>query len=144
MLKLLIRFGLGTLTFAGAVALADDDAPSRVPPTPIVDASEIAGLGISLIVVIAAILIVGWMYSRLRVGGGSGGDIINVVATRPLGPKERLMVIEIADQQLLVGMTASQLQTLHIFDEPVATRPTLADQSGFAGRLRSAIREVTK
>ena len=38
---------------------------------------------------------------------GGANDVINVVATRALGPKERLMVVEVADQQLLVGMTAA-------------------------------------
>ena len=74
-------------------------------------------------------------------GAQGASDVISVVATRPLGPKERLLLIEIADQQLLVGMTASQVQTLHVFDEPVTTKSAEAATGGFARRLRSALLE---
>jgi len=134
----------GLLCSANAAVFAQDRVAERPPAMPVIDGSEIASLGISLVVVIAAILVVGWMYSRVRMGGGSGNDVINVVASRPLGPKERLMVIEIADQQLLVGMTATQLQTLHIFDAPVVAKSKDGSDAGFAGRLRSAIKEFGK
>jgi flagellar protein FliO/FliZ len=111
---------------------------------PVIDATQVAEFGVSLIVVIAAILLVGWLYSRLRVGSVRGGDQINVVASRPLGPKERLLVVEVAGQQLLVGMTASQLQTLHVFEAPVVKAGKTAPDNGFAGRLRTALREIGK
>lgn len=115
-----------------------------VTANPVLDAPHIANFGLSLVVVIAAILVIGWFYSRMRIGAGKAGDVINVVASRPLGPKERLMVIEIGDQQLLVGMTATQLQTLHIFDKPVVDAGQAVDQEGFAGRLKSALLERAK
>lgn len=124
--------------------LADEKVQDRVPVAPTIDASEIASLGISLVVVIAAILFVGWIYSRVRVGGGSGADVIDVVASRALGPKERMMIIQVADRQLLVGMTASQMQTLHVFDTPVIPKQSSRPQTGFAGRLRAALAEVGK
>jgi len=140
----MMRLVCAVLTFLALPVFAQADGPDRAPATPVIDASEVASLGISLVVVIAAILVVGWMYSRMRVGGKTGGDAINVVASRALGPKERLMVIQVADQQLLVGMTASQLQTLHIFDAPVVAAAANEAESGFAGRLRSAISEFAK
>ncbi len=123
-------------------ASAQDEVQDRVPAAPVIDASEIATLAISLVVVIAAILVVGWMYSRVRIGGGSGSGAIDVVASRALGPKERLMVVQVADQQLLVGMTSSQLQTLYVFDAPVVDGQRAVPNTGFAGRLKSALAEV--
>ena len=78
-------------------------------------------MGLSMLVVVAAIVLLGWLYSRSRLVGGGAGDIINIVASRALGPKERLLIVEVADQQLLVGMTSTAVQTLHVFDEPVCT-----------------------
>lgn len=124
--------------------LNQETANAAAVVTPVVDATRVAEFGVSLVVVIAVILLVGWFYSRMRIGTGRGGDEINVVASRPLGPKERLLVVEVAGKQLLVGMTASQLQTLHVFEGPVITAEKTAPASGFAGRLRSALKEIGK
>jgi flagellar protein FliO/FliZ len=124
--------------------LNEESTNAAVSVAPVIDATSIAEFGMSLIVVIAVILLVGWFYSRLKVGAGRGGDQINVVANRPLGPKERLLVIEVAGQQLLVGMTASQLQTLHVFDSPAITVEKPNQEPGFGARLRTALQEIGK
>ena len=118
-------------------------ADAALAPTPGIGGGDILSLGASMIVVIAVIFLLGWLYSRSRFSGGGSSDVINVIATRALGPKERLMVVEVADQQLLVGMTATGVQTLHVLDKPVSPS-TPKTQPGFAGRLRSALQEVSK
>jgi len=97
-----------------------------------------------MFIVIGIILALGWVYSRSRLLAGGASDVINVVATRALGPKERLLVVEVADQQLLVGMTSTGVQTLHVFDKPVCVVDTKKEATGFAARLRTAYQEVRK
>ncbi|MDX1515697.1 MAG: flagellar biosynthetic protein FliO [Woeseiaceae bacterium] len=109
-----------------------------------VGGSELLSFAASLIVVIAAIVVLGWLYSRSRTLGGKGGEIIRVVASRAIGAKERLLVVEVAGQQLLVGMTAAQLQTLHVFDAPIAKVEDVAEVAGFAGRLKTALKEMRR
>ena len=107
---------------------------------PVIDGPDILSLGLSMIIVVAAVIGLGWLYSRLRFNGGGAGDVIKIVASRALGPKERLMVVEVADQTLLVGMTATQVQTLHTFDKPVVAEQAGEEVAGFADRLRTALR----
>lgn len=109
-----------------------------------VDGSELLSLAASLIIVIGAILLLGWLYSRSKLFGGGNADVINVVASRALGSKERLIVVEIAGKQLLLGLTAVQVQTLHVFDAPVIDAPEVTEVAGFAGRLRSALKEMRR
>lgn len=128
---------------SNAATLAADTTPS-LPATPGLGGGDILNMGVSMLVVVAAIVILGWLYSRSRFVGGGNNDVINIVATRALGPKERLLVVEVADQQLLVGMTSTAVQTLHVFDAPVVV-PSKADTPvGFANRLRSAVQEIGK
>ena len=124
-----------------AVATASEIA-MKLPGTPGADGADVLSFGASLVIVVGVILVLGWVYSRSRGVGGNSSDVINIVATRALGPKERLIVVEIADQQLLVGMTASGVQTLHVFDSPVVEPESDARQPGFAGRLRSALKDL--
>lgn len=112
--------------------------------TATVDGSELLSLAASLIVVIGAIVALGWLYSRSKAFGGGRGDVINVVASRALGGKERLLVVEIAGQQLLLGMTATQVQTLHVFEQTVIAPGDVSQVTGFAGRLRSALKEMRR
>ena len=109
-----------------------------------VNGTELLSFAASLIIVVGVIVALGWLYSRSKLIGGGNSDVINIVASRALGSKERLMVVEIAGKQLLLGMTASQVQTLHIFDAPIVERNDVAAVSGFAGRLRSALKEMRR
>lgn len=105
---------------------------------------DLLNMGISMLIVVGAVVALGWLYSRLRFNGGGAGNPINIVASRGLGPKERLLLVQIADQQLLIGLTASNVQTLHTFDKPVATEHAMSDASGFAERLRATVRSVVR
>lgn len=117
-----------------------DNAAGAIAP--VVGGGELLGMGMSMAVVIATILVLGWVYSRSRLVGSGASDLIKVVATRALGPKERLIIVEIADQQLLVGMTSTSVQTLHVFDAPVVTATEAAEKPGFAERLKAAVKEI--
>jgi len=109
-----------------------------------VGGTDLLGFATSLIVVVGAIILLGWLYSRSKFTGGANSDVINVVASRALGTKERLLLVEVAGQQLLVGMTASQVQTLHVFDEPVVAAAAPGNGTGFAARFKAALSEMKR
>lgn len=131
------------ITSAGALAAAKAATPA-LPGTPIVGGGDVASLLISMLIVIAVILVLGWLYSRSRFIGGGSAEAIQIVASRALGTKERLLVVEVADQQLLIGMTANGVQTLHVFEKPVEINTPAVEISGFGSRLRSALQEIGK
>ncbi len=111
----------------------------------VVGGSEVLSMMISMVIVIGAILALAWLYSRSRIAVGGARDVINVVASRALGTKERLLLVEVADKQLLVGMTSTQIQTLHVFDEAVVRSETKADApESFGERLRDTLAEKLK
>lgn len=133
---------LGEILTSATVAVGTDAAPA-LPSTPGVGGGDVLNMVISMLVLVVVIVVLGWLYSRSRFVGSGSSDAINVVATRALGPKERLLIVEVADQQLLVGMTATAVQTLHVFEKPVAI-PTPPAPAGFANRLRAAVQEIGK
>ena len=120
------------------------EAAKSVPVTPGIGGGDILSLGLSLIVVVGIIIALGWFYSRSRFVSGGGADLITIVASRALGPKERLMVVEVADQQLLIGMTATGANTLHVLDKPIEVAAKTAATGNFASRLKSALLENSK
>jgi flagellar protein FliO/FliZ len=109
---------------------------------PVVGGGELLGMGVSMLIVVAAILVLGWFYSRSRLVGSGASDLIKVVASRALGTRERLIIVEVADKQLLIGMTSTAVQTLHVFESPVVTANEAPVKPGFAERLRAAVKEI--
>jgi flagellar protein FliO/FliZ len=131
-------------TLSTATAAISAEAAPTLPSTPGLGGGDVLNMGVSMLLVVAMIVFLGWLYSRSRFVGSGSSDAINVVATRALGPKERLLIVEVAEQQLLVGITASAVQTLHVFDKPVVIEQQSNAPAGFANRLRAAVQEIGK
>ena len=63
----------------------------------------------------------------------NNGQNIKIVETLALSNREKLMIVEVNEQQLLVGVSAQGMQTLHVL--PSAVVPAEATQESFAQRL---------
>lgn len=109
-----------------------------------VGSAEILSVTGGLISVIAAILLAGYLYSRMKGPRLGGNNVINIIASQALGPKEKIVLVEIADTQFAIGMTTSSVQTLHVFDKPVIKPQEISNQMGFADRLKDVMRSVRK
>ena len=96
-------------------------------------------VGTGLFAVIATIVLVGFIYSRSKGLNGKSGGVIDIVAVQPLGPKERILLVQVADKQLMLGMTSTQVQTLHVFDEPVVVATAESSGFSFADRLKQVM-----
>jgi flagellar protein FliO/FliZ len=142
LVRLLQTFTL-CAAFAASAAGASE-TPTPLPMTPGIGGADIASLGLSLFVVIGVIVALGWLYSRSRFMSGGGADLITIVASRALGPKERLLVIEVGEQQILVGMTATSANTLHVLEKPIQAAEKTPASGSFAARLKSALLENSK
>jgi flagellar protein FliO/FliZ len=94
----------------------------------------------ALVLVIAGIFVVVWLLRRVSrlPSGGNGG--LRVVGGLALGTRERILLVDVGEQQLLLGVTPGQLRTLHVLDKPL-TPPAGVSGSpmSFAQRLSKAL-----
>lgn len=89
---------------------------------------------LGLVVVIGLMLALAWLAKRMRlVPGASHHHALKVLAVLPLSNRERLALVQVGDQQLLLGVTASQINCLHQLDKPITAPPQQA--AGFAQLL---------
>ena len=97
-------------------------------------------LMLGLAVVLGAIAAAAWLLRRFgRVSSAIGG-IIKIVGGVSMGPRERVVLLQVGNTQLLLGVTPGRIQSLHVLDEPVPACDINTDTHGFAGRLAAAIR----
>lgn len=103
-------------------------AEEAAPPS-VASGTQLMSVVFSLLVVLAVILALAWLLRRFGQGGFSGQGDMKIVASLSLGTRERLLVVDVQGQQLLIGVTPQQIRTLHVFDEPVIdpSQPRSAD-----------------
>ena len=113
---------------------AAPDSPVRAPDT----LGTILSLGLGLVAVVAVIYGCAWIIRRMNGMTGMNNNAIKVVSVMALGARERLALIEVGGQQILLGITPSAIRTLHVFDEPVvdASNPPSGE---FSRRLQGMI-----
>ena len=139
-----IMTGLATLLLAPLTVVAMPAVRESAGLSSPVETPSLLGFGASLILVIAAIVVVGWLYRRLQGTQGGTSNVINILASQSLGAKEKIVLVEVGNKQIVVGMTSAHLQTLHVFDEPIVSTPEHATNSAFAERLLAAIKGAGK
>lgn len=92
-------------------------------------------LALALIVVL--VVAVGWFVRRFGQGVMGANAHMQILAAMPLGARERLLLVDVAGQQLLLGVTATQINSLHVFPEPVVVPPAAGRSSDFSRKLLS-------
>lgn len=93
-----------------------------------------AGLfGLTLLVLVVAALLV-W-YRKYLIKNGGSGDPIKVLHIKPLGARDRILVVRIEDRILVLGQTPSQISLLTEL-ESFSAESGLSGAGVFAGQLQ--------
>ena len=79
----------------------------------------------SLLFVLVLIFGLAWMMKKMRLPGmvGNSGSL-KVIKQMPIGPKERIMVIQVGEEQLVIGVTASNINLLSKLETPLKESKT--------------------
>lgn len=76
-----------------------------------------------LTIALAAVLLCFWILSlvvkQLRGGALKTSENLKIVTALPIGQRERLLVVQVAGQQLLIGATAENITKLHELETPI-------------------------
>ena len=89
------------------------------------------GLGL----VIGLIFLLAWLIRRVQRIGPRGGQVIKLLASQSLGPRDRLLLVQVGKEQILLGLTPGQITALHVLAEPVELPEAEAATPEFAQRL---------
>lgn len=109
-------------------------------------APSMFGAVLALLAVLALIVGLGWVLKRMPGSGFKPADGLRVVASLNVGAKERVVVVEVNGEQLLLGVTAGGINTLHRLPEPLPTPeparlPDFKNLPNFAQLLQQRLRK---
>lgn len=80
-----------------------------------------------------------WLLKRLAAPRGAGAQVLKVIAGQAVGPRERVVVVEVGDTALVLGVAPGQVRTLHTMARtalpatPASITPSLPP---FAAKLK--------
>jgi flagellar protein FliO/FliZ len=102
--------------------IAAPQVAAEVPEIP--GAEYLVQLILSLLVVVITIVVVAWILRRLMRMQSLAGGNMRILAGLSLGSRERIVMVEAGDTQLLLGVAPGRVVALHVFDKPVFTQST--------------------
>lgn len=115
-----MRFVALIFTLMALPALAQESAPAIAPSSLFTGDYLLQVVG-SFVVVILLLVAVLVMLKRFNgVSSSIGGDM-RVVSSVGVGQRERAVLVQVGEQQFLLGVGPGNVRTLHIFDEPAVT-----------------------
>ncbi|WP_339906251.1 flagellar biosynthetic protein FliO [Pseudomonas guineae] len=96
---------------------------------------QLVQLLLGLLLVIGLIFLLAWLMRRVQQIVPRGGQVIKVMATQALGPRDRLVLVQVGGEQVLLGLTPGNITALHVMQEPVHLPDAEQASTEFAQRL---------
>ncbi len=122
------------LAFSATSYAATDSATHTLHQSPLSAVNLLQTL-LGLVLVLACIVAVAWLLKRTNRFHAAANGKLKVIAGIPLGTRERLILVQVGEEQLLLGVTAQQINTLHKLDTPL-TEAESSSPNEFANKLR--------
>ena len=145
-------WALPMLALSWGVMAAEPVTPTATaiaPATPALTAANSAmssGIGGQLLqlllglgLVVGLIFVLAWLMRRVQRAGPAGNQVIELLGSRALGPRDRLVLVQVGNEQILLGVTPGRITPLHVMSEPVHVPEHQSTTPEFARRLMEAL-----
>ena len=100
---------------------------------------QLVQLMLGLLLVVGLIFVLAWLMRRVQRAGPAGNQVIELLGSRALGPRDRLVLVQVGNEQILLGVTPGRITPLHVMNEPVHVPESQSTTPEFARRLMDAL-----
>lgn len=105
--------------------------------TPFVSPSTtIIEMLVGLAVVVLMILALVWLTKRLGLAQHQTGDLMKIKSCLPLSTKEKLLLVEVGNEQVIVGVSPGGISHIKTLDSPVSNNHKTSNNVSFADKLK--------
>lgn len=114
-------------------------AAEPLSPVPATSYTSFLQMLLALGIVLATIAAMAWLLRRLSPGQvGTAGEL-RVVAAVAVGPKERVVLVDVGDTRLVLGVTSGQVNRLMEMPRPEYVEPSPMTTPPFVRKLKDLI-----
>ncbi|WED43745.1 flagellar biosynthetic protein FliO [Legionella cardiaca] len=114
-------------------------ANSKTSSTSSINNGELLRVMGGLLLVVGVIVFLSWLLRRLNSAGLGNTNGFKVMASMSLGTREKIMLVNIGNRFLLLGVTSGSIITLHDFGEELPTGFLLDTKTSFKDFLKTAL-----
>jgi flagellar protein FliO/FliZ len=113
--------------------------------SPVGMAGEVMGSGFvtqsvtGLLIVLVSIVGLAWMMKRFGRLQSSAKGALQIIDGMALSTRERLVLVQVGDTQILLGVAPGRVEAVHVLDTPVVTEVREEMTGSFATRLKEAL-----
>lgn len=127
---------------APLLAAAETARPAYTPPPSALSSGSVLQVIFSLLLVLAAVVLVAWILKRINLPQHGAGNLLKVISGVAVSQRERIVLVEINDTWLVVGVAPGQVRTLHSM--PKADLPILQGETpaGMDGKFQGWLKQM--
>ncbi|MFS2033467.1 flagellar biosynthetic protein FliO [Polaromonas sp. CT11-55] len=154
-MKVFLVRGLSGVVLAGSCLSAAATLPTvptaAAEPVRAFGAAGLLQAGLGLALVLAMIFGCAWLARRFGLQAGGSGRLLKVVSSAMVGQRERVVVVEVGGQWLVLGVAAGQVNALHSMPaqkipeaDAAPALPGFAGTGAFSSKLLESLNKLKK
>ncbi len=126
---LLLSFGL----FSEALlAQAEKQAGSALEP---ISSPYLLKLTGGLLLIVALIFLLAWLTKKFNLNQQSQSGLMRIIAAMSIGTRDRIVLLQVGDEQILLGLTPGRIEKLHTLAQPLEVTGEQAVTGSFASKI---------
>lgn len=121
------------------LAQAENQAGNALEP---MSSPYLLKLSAGLILIVVLIFLLAWLVRKFNLNQGSHSGLIKIIAGLSIGTRDRIVLLQVGDEQILVGLTPGKIEKLHTLSHPLegpGEQPAVS--SSFASKLNRLMGE---
>lgn len=88
-----------------------------------------------LLLVVLVIFVLAWVVKKFNLNQQSQNGLIRIIAGLSIGTRDRIVLLQVGEEQILLGLTPGHIEKLHTLAVPLDAPGEPLEKSSFATRL---------
>jgi flagellar protein FliO/FliZ len=94
-----------------------------------------------LLLVVLVIFALAWLLKKFNLNQQSHSGLIKIIAGLPLGTRDRIVLLQVGEEQILLGLTPGRIEKLHTLAVPLDAPGEPLEGASFSARLNRIMGE---
>jgi flagellar protein FliO/FliZ len=137
LIKNVCRLNIFFMLIPIKVSAAQEKTSTMISTEPM-SGNYLVQLILGLLVVLICIVALAWFAKRMNRLQSSTGGMLKIIGGISMGSRERVVLLQVGSEQLLLGISPGRINTLHVLEEPLDNAGVSSEKT-FATNLAEAV-----
>lgn len=107
------------LLVVSAQVYANEEAVSKTLKSEPMSGGYLMQLVLGLVVVVLCIIALAWFAKKMNSFQSVTDDSLKMISAMSMGTRERIVLLQVGEEQILVGVSPGRINKLHVLDKPI-------------------------